>query len=196
MRLLMRVSELIERPVITLGGDDLAQVRDVVFAHDDGAIEGFTLANRTLFGGPRKDVLPWPAVAALGPDAVMVEDERAISGAPLAGGAGDGTGEGDVLGDRVVTDSGVELGTVVDAVVEVDAGSARVVGYEMDPAPDFQPEHGRRGRKLFVPRPETMAASGHAVIVPAAAVDYVADDLAGFGDAIDGFRSRLRGGGS
>jgi sporulation protein YlmC with PRC-barrel domain len=176
--------------VVTLGGDDLAQIRDVVFADTDGAVQGFTLANRGRFGGPRKGVLAWPAVRALGPDAVMVADESALSEAPLGAGAG---GEGDVIGDTVVTDTGVELGTVVDAVVEVAGTSAQVVGYEMEPAPSFDPAHGRQGRKLFVPRPQTLAASNHAVIVPAAAVDYVADDLAGFGEAVESFRSRLEG---
>lgn len=192
MSRLFRVSELIERPVVTLGGDDLAQIRDVVFAGDDGDVTGFTLAGRSRFGGPLQDVLSWAAVTALGPDAVMVANEAAIVDGPLAGGDGAAHGDGDVIGDRVVTDSGVELGTVVDAIVEVGTDRARVVGYEMEPAPAFEPTRGRKGRALFVPRPETLAASDQAVIVPAAAVDYVADDLAGFGEAVDTFRSRLR----
>jgi sporulation protein YlmC with PRC-barrel domain len=194
MSLLLRVSEIVGRPVVTLGGDDIAQIRDVVFADVDGAIVGFTLAKRSRFGGPLKEVLPWAAVVALGPDAVMVADDGALSEGPLGAGADTGaTSEGDVLGDRVITDAGVELGEVVDAVVEVTGGSAQVVGYEMDPAPTFEPAHGRKGRRLFVPRPETLSASGEAVIVPAVALDYVADDLAGFGEAVETFRSRLRG---
>ncbi len=63
----------------------------------------------------------------------------------------------------------------------------------MEPAPSFEPKHGRKGRRLFVPRPDTLAASSEAVVVPAAALDYVADDLAGFGDAIESFRSGLHG---
>lgn len=194
MNLLLRVSQIVERPVVTLGGDDVAQVRDVVFSGSDGAVVGFTLAKRGPFGGRLREVLPWQGVVALGPDAVIVADVSALSFAPLA--PVDGTpeqGEGDVMGDKVITDSGVELGRVVDAVIEVSAGSARVVGYEMEPAPTFEPAQGRQGRRLFVPRPETLAASNQVVVVPAAAVDYVADDLAGFGEAIDGFRSRLRG---
>ena len=197
MSLLLRVSEIIGRPVVTLGGDDIAQIRDVVFAGADGEVVRFTLAKRSRFGGPLKDVLPWSAVVALGPDAIMVGDEDALSADPIPSDA-DATdpGDGDVLGDRVITDGGVDLGEVVDAVVEVAAGSARVVGYEMVPSPTFEPEHGRKGRRLFVPRPETLAASNQAVVVPAVAVDYVADDLAGFGEAIESFRSRLRGEGT
>ncbi len=194
VNLLLRASEIVERPVVTLGGDDVAQVRDVVFSGSDGDVVGFTLAKRGMFGGRLREVLPWREVVALGPDAVIIADQAALSFEPLAAGhATSEHGDGDVLGDKVITDGGVELGRVVDAVVEVSAGSARVVGYEMEPAPTFEPIHGRQGRRLFVPRPETLAASNQVVVVPAAAVDYVADDLAGFGEAIDGFRSRLRG---
>jgi sporulation protein YlmC with PRC-barrel domain len=191
------VSEIVGRPVVTLAGDDLAQLRDVVFDDAEGEVVGFTLAKRSRFGGRLKEVLPWSAVVALGPDALMVGDEGALTAGPLTPETDTpGRGEGDVLGDRVITDGGVELGRVVDAVVEVAGGTARIVGYEMEPAPTFEPAHGRKGRRLFVPRPETLAASAEAVVVPAAAVDYVADDLAGFGEAIESFRSRLRGEGT
>ena len=107
--ILLRVSEIVGRPLVTLGGDDLAQVRDVVFEGAYGGIEGFTLAKRSTFGGPINSVLPWSAVVALGPDAVMVADAEALSTEPLAPSS---SSEGDVLGDRVVTDEGVELGHV------------------------------------------------------------------------------------
>jgi sporulation protein YlmC with PRC-barrel domain len=193
--LLLRVSEVVGRPVVTMGGEDIAQVRDVVFVDVDGVVAGFTLAKRSRFGGRLKEVLPWSAVVALGPDAVIVAGDEALTREPLvaeAGGADDGGG--DVLGDRVVTDGGVELGEVVDAVIEVAADGVRVVGYEMKPAETFEPENGRKGRHLFVPRPETLSTSSEVVVVPSLAVDYVSDDLAGFGEAVEGFRARLRGG--
>ncbi len=125
MSLLLRVSEIIERPIVTLGGDDIAQVRDVVFVEAGGGVAGFTLAKRSRFGGPLREVLPWSAVVALGPDAVMVADEGAIGSGPLVSAEGaSSSGDGDVLGDRVMTDTGVELGEVTDAVVEVAGESA------------------------------------------------------------------------
>lgn len=190
MSILLRVKEIVGRPVVTLGGDDVAQVRDVAFTGSDGQLAGFTLAKRSTFGGRLKDVLPWSAVVALGPDAVMVDDEGALASGALASGSGDG---GDVMGSRVVTDDGVELGSVVDVIVEVDDGHAAVVGYEIEAAAGFEPAHGRRGRQLYIPWSDSLAASGEAVIVPAAAVDYVSDDFAGFGASIEGFRTRLQG---
>ena len=196
MSVLLRVNEIVERPVVTLQGDDVAQVRDVVFVDADGAIAGFTLAKRGLLGGRMKEVLPWGSVVGLGPDAVMVADEQALTREPLVTGTGGDDGEGDVLGDRVVTEGGADVGEVVDVVVEVDGATARVVGYEMKPSDTFVPAHGRRGRNLFVPRPDTLAASRQVVIVPDVIVEYVSDDLAGFGAAIEGFRARLREGGN
>ncbi len=178
--------------MVTLGGEAVAQVRDVAFAGGHGDLAGFTLAKRTTFGGPMKEILAWPDVVSLGPDAVMVNDEEALSNGPLAPGS---SGDGDVLGDRVVTDGGVELGTVVDVIIEVTDGRAGVVGYEIEPGAGVDPIRGRRGRPLYIPWADALVASGEAVIVPAAAADYIADDFAGFGAAVEGFRSRLQEGG-
>ena len=41
----IRATELVGRPVVTLGGDDLAEVRDVVYDADQGALLGFTLTS-------------------------------------------------------------------------------------------------------------------------------------------------------
>jgi len=41
--------------------------------------------------------------------------------------------------------------------------------------------------------PDTLAASGEHLTVPAAAQAFVTDDLAGFGAAIEDFRTQLRG---
>ena len=107
MSLLLRVSEIVGRPVVTLAGDDIAQLRDVVFDDVEGEVVGFTLAKRSRFGGRLREVLPWSAVVALGPDALMVADEGALAAGPLVDGAdAPGHGEGDVLGDRVITDAG------------------------------------------------------------------------------------------
>jgi len=48
----MRTSEVIGRPVVTLNGQDIAQIKDVVYSAGGGAVGGFTLAGRGLFSGP------------------------------------------------------------------------------------------------------------------------------------------------
>lgn len=192
MTRLMRTSEVIGRPVVTQDGNDIAQVKDVIYSAGGGAVGGFTLAGRGLFAGPLKQGLPWSAVTALGPEAVMVHSENAMSpvaevldASALSGGSG-----GNVLGSEVLTDTGILLGTVVDVILEVsDQPSCDVVGYEVSASENM----GTHGGTMFLPLPDTLSASGEHVMVPAAARDFVAHDLAGFGAAVQAFRKHLRG---
>lgn len=137
MSRLMRTSEITKRPVVTLAGEDVAQVKDIIHTSGSGAIGGFTLAGRGIFAGPLDRALAWTAVAALGSDAVMIRDESALT--PLTSvmdvAAGAAGSSGDVIGAQVLTDGGTDLGTVVDVIVEVSdpgAGECDVVGYEIE----------------------------------------------------------------
>lgn len=194
MSRLMRTSELMKRPVVTMGGEDVAQVKDIVYSAGGGAVGGFTLAGRGLLSGPLKQALAWSSVMALGPDAVMIRDEDVLEPAAnvLDRSAATGGSGGDVLGSQVLTDTGTELGTVVDVVLEVadrGGGQCGVVGYEVESSEAL----GTKGTKVFVPLPDTLAASGDHLLVPASAKDFVAHDLAGFGAAVRAFRQQLQG---
>ena len=197
MSRLMRTSEIAKRPVVTMAGEDVAQVKDVIHFSGQGAVGGFTLAGRGLFSGPLDRALPWTSVASLGSDAVMIADENALQPVQQvleatkksAGGAG-----GNVLGSQVLTDTGTDLGRVVDVIVEVSLdesgpGDCDVVGYEIEASEAL----GTKGTKLLIPLPDTMAASGEHLIVPAGATEFVRDDLAGFGAAVAEFRTTLGG---
>lgn len=188
----MRTSEIAKRPVVTFAGEDVAQIKDIIYADGGGAVGGFTLNGRGLLSGPLKVSLGWSAVMALGPDAVMIEDESVLTDRKelLAAIAEQGRGGGDVLGSRVLTDDGRDLGKVLDVVIEVGARQqsyADVVGYEIEPAEAL----GKDAKKVLVPLPDTLAASGEHLIVPASALDFVSNDLAGFGAAMASFRARL-----
>jgi uncharacterized protein YrrD len=193
---LMRTSEIIKRPVVTYAGEDVAQIKDVVYAAGGGSVGGFTLAGRGLFSGPLKEALPWSEVAALGADAVMVRDSLALrpvkqvlEASRVSGGSG-----ANVLGSRVLTDAGVDLGMVRDVVVSVEAGGGAgghcdVVGYEIEASEAL----GTQGERVLIPLPDTIAASGEHLMVPASTEEFVGRDLAGFGAAVDAFRSQLGG---
>lgn len=195
MSTLMRASEINKRPVVTFGGEDIAEIKDIVYGANGGRIEGFTLNNRSFFGPTMKTSLPWSAVSALGPDAVMVTEASVLvdTAELLAAAAKDGHGSrGDILGSEVLTDDGASLGKVIDVIVEVgdDPGEeADVVGYEIEPSQGM----GSTGR-LLIPLPDTLAASGQHLMVPAAAREFVGQDLAGFGAAVTAFRARFEGG--
>jgi len=125
---LLRASTLVRQPVVTLDGESLLEVKDVVFDRASGEILGFALRKKGSLGGLVPDRLPWPAVHGLGPDAVMISDESVLT----SEGGGDLEGGGDVIGDRVLTESGTDLGEVVEVVIAT-GGQADVVGFEIEP---------------------------------------------------------------
>ena len=195
MSRLMRSSEITKRPVVTMAGNDIAQIKDIVYSADGGTVAGFTLAGRGLFAGPLKQGLVWSAVVALGAAAVMVADEAALTPVDdlLDESSASGGSGGNVLGSRVLTDSGTDLGAVVDVVLEVegaDRGLCDVVGYEIESSVALD----SGGSTLLIPLPDTLAASGEHLMVPASATDFVRRDLAGFGAAVADFRAQLAGG--
>lgn len=182
MKLLMNASQINGLPVVTLGGDDVAEVRDVIYSPDVGRLVGLTLNKRGFLSGRRREVLPAEAIHAIGRDAVIVADESSLV---LPGNAPDevahpGT-DRNVVGNDVLTESGVSIGTVRDLAVLV-GGAGEVVGYEIDKA------SGNRG---YIPLPAQLAVSGSSLVVPDITEEFVRDDLVGLGAAVDDFRARL-----
>lgn len=189
---LMRTSEITKRPVVTMAGEDVAQIKDVIYAAGGGTVGGFTLAGRGLFAGPLKESLAWSSVAALGADAVMIRNESVLqpTKAVLEASRASGGSGANVLGSQVLSDAGVGLGVVRDVIVSVAAGSGGhcdVVGYEIEASEAL----GTQGEKVLIPLPDTIAASGEHLMVPASAKEFVGRDLAGFGAAVDAFRAQL-----
>ncbi|MFC8586719.1 PRC-barrel domain-containing protein [Streptomyces sp. NPDC057217] len=168
---LVRAGDVVGRPVVTLHGDAIAQVKDVVLDPGTGRVRAFTLSGRGILSGPLKEAVPWSAVHALGRDAVMVSDRGALRETPdLASGSGNGT---DVLGTRVLTPEGEDVGKVTDVVLHVTADDARLVGYEVR-----LDRHGEKGTVL-VPVSAPAVVSAENVLVRAAALRSAATDLAG-----------------
>lgn len=195
MSTLLRASDLAQRVVVTFAGEDVAQIKDIVYAANGGEIGSFTLAGRGLFAGPLKVALPWASVVGLGPDAVMIESEAVFVPLAEAFDTTEGSvspGKGDILKSEVLTDAGTSLGRVSDVIIGIGAtqgGQADVVGYQIDPAESL----GRGKQPLLIPLPDTLSASGEHLMVPAAAANYLTDNLGGFGAAIDAFRSQIGG---
>jgi uncharacterized protein YrrD len=186
----VRARELVKRPVVTLTGEDVAEIKDVVYDASTGAVTGFTLNGRGLFAGPLKVALPLAAVTAIGRDGVMIADESVLVSRRDVADAAD-VRDRNVLGNRVITDTGTELGTVLDVILQVGL-ITDVVGYEVSAAPALNTDE----RTVFIPLPDALAVSGEALIVPGGAVEFVAHDLAGFGGAVAAFRKQHAGGGT
>lgn len=179
---MLRASTLIGRPVLTLGGDSPFEIRDLVFDRKTGSVLGFSLRKHGFLGGPVDEQLAWTDVHGLGPDAVVVRDHDVFRTDDVSSGSG-----GNVLGDRVITEGGRDLGEVVEAILSTGT-DAEVVGFEIEPAEELRSDDGGT---VFVPLPDTIAISDENVIVPDTTRDYICDDLSGFGSAVDEFRSQL-----
>jgi sporulation protein YlmC with PRC-barrel domain len=191
MKELLAARSLTTLPVVTLGGDAVAQVKDTVFDAAAGRITGFTLSGRGLLSGPLKQSLPWPAVHALGPHAVMIRDALALQDTSVVVARREAQ-QGRVLHAKVLTDEGAEVGTVLDVIVE-GGTSGRVVGFRIAAAKALVQGSRRHRHRVYVPRGETLAVSGRALVIPADATRYVADDLPAFVARVGAFQAGREG---
>lgn len=178
---LLRATSLIGRRVVTLGGDSWCEIKDLVFAPESGELVGFTLRKPGFLGGPLKETLAVRDIHGLGPDAVMISGPDALGSDSFAAGGGN------VIGDRVLTETGTDLGEVVEVIVSTST-PIDVVGFEIEASDAIDDHDGR----AFIPLPDTISMSAEHVVVPDAARDYVHDDLTGFGGAVEDFRRQLR----
>ncbi|GAC1366174.1 MAG: hypothetical protein NVSMB32_10300 [Actinomycetota bacterium] len=185
MSVLLRATELEGRPIVTFAGEMEAEVKDVVFDSAKGRLLGFTVRDRGLFSRSRKDILPWVNIHSIGRDAVMISDAGALRGVESLGQEGVPDNR-NVLGNQVLTDSGTDVGKVVDVIVEAGA-EAEIVGYEVEASEAL----ATRGEHVLIPLPDAIAVSGKHLIVPAGALEFVGNDLSGFGAAVAAFRARL-----
>jgi len=183
MRLLMTASQIRGLPVVTVrGGEDVAEVRDVIFSPEAGRLVGVTLNKRGFLAGRSRDVLPAEAIHAIGKDAVMVLDASSL--VPPEDAPDDVAHpavERNVVGDDVLTEGGLSLGKVTDLVLLVGS-SGEVVGYQIE-----KPGGGQG----YIPLPAQLAVSGAALVVPDITEEFVKDDLVGLGASVDEFRARL-----
>ncbi len=183
MKLLVTASEIMRLPVVTIdGGEDVAEVRDVIYSPEEGRLAGLTLNKRGFFSGRLPDVLAAADIHAIGRHAVMVRDESSLSSPDDAtADVGHPATNRNVIGDDILTEGGTSLGTVRDLVLLV--GSAgEVVGYQIDTT---------GGGQGYIPLPAQLAVSGSTLVVPDVTKDFVEQDLVGLGGAVDDFRGRL-----
>lgn len=179
---LMRASEISGLPVVTIdGGEDAAEIKDIVYDAVHHHLVGFTLNKRGWFRGSLNAVLAIENVSGIGSDAVMVPGEdcmtlRAEAETPLAAPKADF----DVMGNDVVSSSGAVLGKVIDVIIETGA-RPNAVGYEVDTADG----------SVFVPSSAQMGLSAENLIVPAEAEQFTNNDLVGFGASVASFRQML-----
>ena len=170
--MLMRSGDLIGRPVVDIStGNDVAEIRDVIFDSATGTLTGFTLRKRGFLGRRMKDVLALAGVVSVGREAVMITSEDALVAPDDAPDDMATDKSADVLHDQVVTESGRWLGVVGDVVFS-GGPNPKVVGFEIRDGPS-----GRGFVPIFIPS----ALSGSALIVPDSYEHRIRSDLTGLG---------------
>jgi uncharacterized protein YrrD len=163
-------------------GEDVAEVRDVIYDPEAGRLVGLSLNQRGFLAGRRREVLPAELIHAIGQDALMVLDESSlVAPADAPADVAHPATERNVLGDDVLTEGGTSLGKVTDLVLLVGS-SGEVVGYQVDKT---------GGGQGYIPLPAQLAISGAALVVPNITEEFVEDDLVGLGATVDEFRARL-----
>jgi len=179
---LMRASDVGKLPVVTIdGGEDAAEIRDVVYDAEHHDLIGFTLNKRGWFRGTLNATLAASDVSGIGRDAVMVSDEGCLKAPSSSVAALARPGDDlDVMGNHVVASNGSVIGRVVDVIIETGA-HPRAVGYEVETADG----------SMFIPSSAQMSISGDNLVVPAEAEEFFRSDLVGFGASVSSFRNRL-----
>ena len=179
----MTASQIRGLPVVTVrSGEDVAEVRDVIYSPETGRLIGVTLNKRGFLASRHPDVLPAESIHAIGQDAVMVLDESSlVAPGDAPADVGHPATERNVIGDDVLTEGGSSLGTVTDLVLLVGS-TGEVVGYQIDKA---------GGGQGYIPLPAQLSISGDALVVPNITEEFVEDDLVGLGASVHEFRDRL-----
>lgn len=167
---MMRGHDLIGQPVVDANtGDDLAEIKDVIFDAGEGTITGFTLRKRGFFGRRLKNILPADGVLSVGTHAVMVDGPDSLAHPDDAPEDTVADSNSNILNDMVITESGRSLGTVRDVIV-IGGPSPTVVGFEIG--------GGSVGDGL-VPVAAGRGVSGSALVVPDGYEQRVRTDLTG-----------------
>lgn len=122
-----RGKDLIGHSVIQIEtGKRLGEVREILFDPDGVRVLGLVLSPGGWFDGGK--AVPFDSVRSFGPDAVVVEDEPIeVKSLP---GCESGVGQQrDLVGKRLLSEQGRDLGTLDDVIF--DAGTGGVMAYQV-----------------------------------------------------------------
>ncbi|MEZ5219556.1 MAG: PRC-barrel domain-containing protein [Ilumatobacteraceae bacterium] len=181
---LVRAADLLGLPVVALdSGEDVAEVRDVVYHAGDRRLVGFTLNKRGTFAGRLRHVLGAGQIASIGRDAVMIEAQSIIEDRPDQADVGSDGSDVSIMGLQVMTVDGTVIGSIAGVVLETGS-PATVVGYELE-TPDRT--------TIFLPIDIQVALSSDRLLVPENTAAYVHQDLVGFGGAVAQYREQTLG---
>jgi uncharacterized protein YrrD len=124
---------VIGQPVYTVSdGRKLDSVKDLVLEEGEDGVVALLVSEGGLLSTSM--VVPFGSVVRFGPSAVMIEDGSSVVPATSEPRVNEILGrQGTLLGSKVLTEGGEELGTIADFYF--DEASGRVLGYEVSGGP-------------------------------------------------------------
>ncbi len=175
---MIKGSELVGRAVVDMdAAEKLGKIKEVIVQQDGERVAGFVVAQgeNVLGSGGTRRTIPTSALNAIGPDAIVVHG-GAVAGQPTAD-LDALPRMSDVIGHKMVTQSGRLLGSIDDILLEEKDGTiiGFVVGEGMKSklenmfTPDRAPVHG------YVRADADLHVGNDLIVVPDDA--FVAGDL-------------------
>lgn len=179
-------TDLIDKAIIAYDtGRRIARVQDLVFDQGDNQLIGFLVNESGLFRSAK--VIPLGAVKAIGLNAIIVADDRAIVSATEVPQIHKVLERDLVLkGTRVLTTDGRYLGSVVD--LYFDDRTGKIEGYEASGGLFADAYSGRS----FIPAPYDVKIGEEITFVPPAIADLMAEQVGGVLGVVQTAGSRLQ----
>ncbi len=126
--LLQKYSEVLNLPVVCVNnGKKAGVVKDIIFCPENREVRAFLLEHRGL--EIRKKVVKLKSILSLGTDALIIDGPDCVESLGKASYTAEFKDEGSILGLRIFTRSGEELGIVRDVIFDWQTG--RIEGFEV-----------------------------------------------------------------
>lgn len=141
--MLHRYSEVLNLPVVCANsGKKAGVIKDIIFCPENKEVSAFLLEHKGL--EIKKKVLRLKDILSLGDDAVIINSADCIKSLGKASYSTEFKDEGNILGFRIFTRAGQELGIVKDVIFDWQTG--RIEGFEIS---DGLLQDIMQGRKIL-----------------------------------------------
>ncbi|NJD03284.1 MAG: photosystem reaction center subunit H [Ruminiclostridium sp.] len=141
-----RYSEVLNLPVVCVkNGKKTGVIKDIIFCPENREVSAFLLEHKGL--EIRKKVVKLKSILNLGDDAVIIDSPDCVKSLGKAAYTAEFKDEGSILGLRIFTRAGEELGIVKDVIFDWQAG--RIEGFEVSDGLLQDILQGRRILPLF-----------------------------------------------
>jgi len=182
-----RAKEIIGLPVVTFSrGTKISEIEDMILDPTRPQVLALLVQEKAWFHSAK--VIPFGYISAIGPDAVIVPDEKVIvdldklKDKQLRALNNDQT----IRGLRVLTDDGRKMGLVSDMIIDTKTGEIK--GYDMSIGRVLDVTQGSR----FIPAEKVINVGSRVVYISPQTADELEAQTGGWSGALDQAGGKLR----